>query len=415
MTLATQVNGDNAQLVIYDVIGFDWWSGGVVAADVVNWLAELGDDVKSIDVLLNSPGGSLTEGSAIYNALNRSPQKIVMHVDGMAASAASLIAMAGDEIRMSESALMMVHNASALTIGTADDHDDTASFLRKASGAMATIYSRRSGKDVAAVQTMMDEETWMTASEAVDEGFATDVVEGKSPESEGDADSDAAANWSEGGQRLVASFGRTPARLQAKQNPTLQIAASAKGTGPMNKETRIKLCLALDLPEDAKDETILIAAAAAKEPTSALIELIAEPAAPDLTKWVPKAEFDILAAGLAALEATDHASKVDAALAKHKSKVQSPEYEAVLRSQLESKALSFEAFDALMKSAPESRLTQEDDVTGAAELAADRATMAGLDMEEHELAYCKKSGMDPAAFVAKRDKRAKSRTLQLIG
>lgn len=405
MPLQTHVDGDRAKLLIYDFIGYDWWSdSGVAATDVMNWLAELGDEISTIHVHINSPGGIVDEGSAIYQALLMADPKIVVHVDGLAASAASVIAMAGDEIRMAETAMLMIHNAWGFAIGDAIKMERVAAVLRKWTSALAKAYVRRTGMSADEVQELLDAETWLDAEEAVAMGFATHIDTGADSEPD---DSKAAASWGRSGQRLLASFKRTPERFRTEQrhHPT-RIAASATGKKPMNEAARKKLCATLGLPEDAQDDTILAAAEAAANPPAA-IEAISEP---DLTQWVPRAEFDRVVATVAELEKDGKAGKVDTFLAKHKAKIQSPEYEAALRGQLTSGALSFEAAEQILAATPECRLTKEDDATDAAA----RATADALGLTELERNYCEKRGMDPAVFAEKKQRRVNKRTLNLV-
>lgn len=159
---------------IYGPIGFtDWDGAGVLLADVVSLLAGAEGD---IDVHVNSPGGYAWEGAAIYNALkeyNRGAVTIV--VDGIAASAASLIAMAGKMIRISEGALLMIHDPSHLVFGSADEHRKAADYLDMLADDYAGIYARRSGNTVEDVRALMRDETWMTGAVALKLGFADEV------------------------------------------------------------------------------------------------------------------------------------------------------------------------------------------------------------------------------------------------
>lgn len=161
----------NGELVLHGPVGGDWWDdSGFTTTDVLQALAELDGDVT---VRLNSGGGVAWDGVAINNALKARADLVTIVVDGVAASAASIIAMAGDEIIMPTGALMMIHNASSLAYGTADDLEKSITLLRKLDGQMAAIYAERTGLDLADVRALMDAETWLTGPEAVDQGFAT--------------------------------------------------------------------------------------------------------------------------------------------------------------------------------------------------------------------------------------------------
>lgn len=167
-----------AELVIYDFIGSDPWSGGGVGArQVVDQLAGLGD-VEQLDVRINSPGGDVADGTAIYNALSRLKAHVVVHVDGLAASIATLIAMAGDEIRTAENAMWMVHQPWTVAAGDAGEMRRTADVLDRFWSAMLTTYSRRTGSSAGTITGRVEAgggEWWMTSAEAVEAGFA-DVV-----------------------------------------------------------------------------------------------------------------------------------------------------------------------------------------------------------------------------------------------
>ena len=167
---------DSAEVWIYDVIGEDFLGVGIVAKTFVKDLMAL--DVAHIALHINSPGGSVWDGQAIYNAIARHPAKVTTYVDGLAASIASVIALAGDTVIMAENALMMIHKGWARVIGNADEMRDSADVLDKIDETIAGIYERKTGKDSAEIASAMAEETWYTASEAVDFGLADQVEEG---------------------------------------------------------------------------------------------------------------------------------------------------------------------------------------------------------------------------------------------
>ncbi len=201
------------ELMIYDYIGF-----GGVEAKAVNDALRAAKGLREITVRINSPGGIVFDGVAIYNSLKRSAQKVKVIVDGIAASAASIIAMAGDEIVMGGGSFMMIHQASGLTIGTSNDHAQTADVLEKMDGELAAIYAKRSGKDRAAIIEMMNAETWFTAEEAVDEGFA-DYADNTETEPENYYDKDTMTMF---------NYQNVPAELIAR----LTLAASATAQAP---------------------------------------------------------------------------------------------------------------------------------------------------------------------------------------
>lgn len=166
------------ELVLYGDVGDIWGDGtGFSARDVVQALSILGPG--DVVVRMNSGGGLVTEGSAIYAALQAHPGNVTMTIEGIAASAASLIAMAANKIMINESAMVMIHDPSGVTIGTAADHLQTAEVLDKMGGMFAAIYSKRSGNAAEDVRQMMVDETWFTGQEAVDAGFADQVLSGE--------------------------------------------------------------------------------------------------------------------------------------------------------------------------------------------------------------------------------------------
>ena len=168
-----------AEVHIYDEIGY--W--GTSAKDFAQQLAEL--DVDRIQLRINSPGGNAWDGVAIMNTLRRHRARVEVTVDGIAASAASLIAMAGDHITMSRSAQMMIHDGSAMAWGNAATMRETADLLDKLSDSYADAYAKRAGGSRSAWRDVMRAETWYTAEEAVLAGLAD--------EWDGSADSAAAA------------------------------------------------------------------------------------------------------------------------------------------------------------------------------------------------------------------------------
>jgi ATP-dependent Clp protease protease subunit len=161
----------NGELVLYGFVGDNYWDEGFTAAEVLEALAEVGRETD-VTVRINSGGGYVTDGLAIYNALAAHKGQVTVQVDAIAASSASLIAMAGDTIRMRAGSLMMIHDPSGITYGTAEDHDKTRDALDKMATQMASIYAERSGKDAAEVRATMKDELWLTAEEAVEQGYA---------------------------------------------------------------------------------------------------------------------------------------------------------------------------------------------------------------------------------------------------
>ncbi|MBN9242439.1 MAG: Clp protease ClpP [Mesorhizobium sp.] len=176
---------DDSTITMFEVIGEDWWTGGGVTAKRVSAaLRSIGD--KDVTVKINSPGGDMFEGIAIYNLLRAHKAKVTVEVLGWAASAASIIAMAGDEIRMGLGTFMMVHNAWGVVIGNRHDMREAADLFDGFDSAIVDIYEARTGMKRADVEKLMDAETFMGPSEAVEKGFA-DVVDDGIEQPEGDA------------------------------------------------------------------------------------------------------------------------------------------------------------------------------------------------------------------------------------
>jgi ATP-dependent Clp protease, protease subunit len=166
---------DGATISIYDQIGLDPWSGeGVTAKRIGGALRSIG--AKDVTVNVNSPGGDFFEGVAIYNLLKDHPGKVTVRVMGLAASAASVIAMAGDEVLMGDGAFLMIHNAWAVAVGNRNDMRQAADLLEPFDGAMAQVYSAKTGMKLDEVTRMMDAESWIGADQAVDLGFATGLM-----------------------------------------------------------------------------------------------------------------------------------------------------------------------------------------------------------------------------------------------
>lgn len=167
-------DADNV-ISILDVIGEDWWSGGGVTAKRISAaLRSVG--AKDVTVRINSPGGDVFEGIAIYNLLRGHQAKVTVEVLGWAASSASIIAMAGDEIRMGLGSFMMVHNSWGVVVGNRHDMRDAADLFDSFDAALVDIYEARTGAKRAEIEKLLDAETFMSASEAVEQGFA-DLVD----------------------------------------------------------------------------------------------------------------------------------------------------------------------------------------------------------------------------------------------
>lgn len=165
-----------AEVMIFGDIGESWWGESVTAATFVRDLAQL--DVDDITVRINSYGGSVSDGIAIYNALRRHKARVTTSIEGVAASIASLIAMAGDTVEMAENALLMVHAPWGYSAGNAVDMREFADLLDTWSQAMATSYAAKTGRDVTEMLGLLTDgqDHWYTAAEAKAEQFIDSVV-----------------------------------------------------------------------------------------------------------------------------------------------------------------------------------------------------------------------------------------------
>lgn len=179
--IAANKAADSTDVYIYDEIGF--W--GTTATDFVKELT--GIDSSQINLHLNSPGGEIFDGLAIYNALKQHKADVTVYVDALAASAASFIAQAGDKIIMARNAQMMIHDGIGICFGNQADMLDTADLLGKLSNNIADIYAQRAGGTVDDWRALMQAEMWYSGSEAVDAGLADEVLDSEDKSATEDA------------------------------------------------------------------------------------------------------------------------------------------------------------------------------------------------------------------------------------
>ena len=211
------LDSDNAEILLYDVIVSDAFEaeyyGGVAPEPFVQAVRAI--TAKTIHLHINSPGGSVFAARAMEQALRDHPANLVVHIDGVAASAASVIAMAGDEIIMGSGAMMLFHNGWSVAVGNAAHMRNTADLLDKVDGTLVATYARRTGKDASQVAEWMAAETWFTAEEAVVNGFADRVAD--------DAPQAAAAAWN------LSAFERAPViAVPASAVPAAPLAPASK-------------------------------------------------------------------------------------------------------------------------------------------------------------------------------------------
>lgn len=166
-----------AEVLIYGDIGGGWWDEGITGESISKQIAEL--DVDTINVRINSGGGLVFEGLAIYQAFARHDARIVVHIDSIAASIASVIAMAGDEIRISEGANLMIHKPWSGVWGDANALRKEAEILDQLQAGLINIYEARTDASREDLEAWVNAETWFLGQQAVDAGFADVIVPAK--------------------------------------------------------------------------------------------------------------------------------------------------------------------------------------------------------------------------------------------
>lgn len=210
---------NSSALYIYDVISP---YGGVCATSVAAALAEL-CDIDVLNVYINSPGGDVFESRAIMAELRRFTGKTVAHIDSVCASAATSIALACNEVVMSDGAFFMIHNAKTLAYGDKHDFREKADVLEKIEGAIIADYTTKTGKSDEEIMTLMDEETWFTAAEALDHGFIDRVIQEQPVQN----------TWD------LSAFSKTPSALKAPEvkgdDQNLNVSESGVKQANMNK------------------------------------------------------------------------------------------------------------------------------------------------------------------------------------
>lgn len=179
---ALETNGNETTMYLYDAIVSDdasaEWFGGVSAQSLVPQIRSI--QFGTLHLRINSPGGDVFAAQAIVAAIRDvrgAGVKVIAHVDGYAASAATVIANASDEIEMSDGAMYMIHCAWSIAVGNADDMLETAALLEKIDGVIAGQYAKRSGQTPEEIKALMDAESWFTSQEAVDAGLADRIAE----------------------------------------------------------------------------------------------------------------------------------------------------------------------------------------------------------------------------------------------
>lgn len=213
---------DRAELFVYDYIGRDFMGNGIAADDLVRDLSKV--KAKAIDVRINSNGGNVFDGLAIFNALARHSAYVTTHIDGVAASIASIIALAGREVRMAKNAYFMIHNAHAVAAGGADDMRTMANRLDQVKDTLVGHYRDKTGKSDAELAAWMDAETWFNATDAKAAGFVDSITD----------DMAVAASLD------LSRFGNVPAELVARVSVPATSEPEPAGLTPEDERARAR-------------------------------------------------------------------------------------------------------------------------------------------------------------------------------
>lgn len=166
---------DESSISVFGTIGADFWDEGVTAKRISAALRSIGPG-NDVVVNINSPGGDVFEGLAIYSLLREHKGKVTVKVMGLAASAASIIAMAGDDVQVARAGFLMIHNTWVVAMGNRHDLREAADTLEPFDGALADIYAVRTGIAEDEIAAMLDKETWIGGAEAVEKGFADGLL-----------------------------------------------------------------------------------------------------------------------------------------------------------------------------------------------------------------------------------------------
>lgn len=227
-----QAEADAAEVLIYDAIVDDAqmaeWFGGVAAEPVVRALRDI--TASTIHLRVNSPGGSVFAARAIEQALREHPARVVAHIDGLAASAASFLVMASDEIVMPKGAMMMIHKAWSVAWGNDDDLMATAALLGKIDGTLVETYADRTGQPAQQILDWMRAETWFTGTEAVELGFADRLADGATRADESAQGQAAPGAWN------LSAYLRAPHAAKPAQAP----APGSSGEALVSDEHRAR-------------------------------------------------------------------------------------------------------------------------------------------------------------------------------
>lgn len=254
---SNSVSSNNQELILDGPIASDTWWGDEVTPDLFR--EELKQHAGDLTVVINSPGGDVFAGLAIYNALVNHNGNVTVRVDGLAASIASVIAMAGDKIIMSPGSMIMIHRPSVCAMGTVDDMEKAKDVLTKIEEGITPIYAKRTGLDEDKIAELLEAETWMLADKAVELGFADEVSEAPEKQKQDEGVQNAMGMNFAFSMSAVKQADAKPMQSLVEQIKAKAEAEAVKATEPAEETTTE--------PETKTDEPAAPEAAPEAEPT----------------------------------------------------------------------------------------------------------------------------------------------------
>ncbi len=254
---SNSVSSNNQELILDGPIASDTWWGDEVTPDLFR--EELKQHAGDLTVVINSPGGDVFAGLAIYNALVNHNGNVTVRVDGLAASIASVIAMAGDKIIMSPGSMIMIHRPSVYAAGTVDDMEKAKDVLLKIEEGITPIYAKRTGLDEDKIAELLEAETWMLADKAVELGFADEVSEAPEKQKQDEGVQNAMGMNFAFSMSAVKQADAKPMQSLVEQIKAKAEAEAAKAVEPAEETTTE--------PETKTDEPAAPEAAPEAEPT----------------------------------------------------------------------------------------------------------------------------------------------------
>lgn len=228
--IKAKADDDHAEILIYQEIGESFWGDTVDAKSFVSDLQEL--DVSQITVRINSPGGSVFDGVAIYNALKQHRAKVTTRIDGLAASIASIVALAGDEVVIAKNAMMMIHNPWSWAMGDSAEMRKTADLLDKLRDMLVGTYAQKTGQTPDVISAEMSREAWYEADEAVEFGLADSIHDEDAPIAAlARFDAKALTRFQHAPDRLVAMLREEPADPASSDDDPVDVPSAGIVSG----------------------------------------------------------------------------------------------------------------------------------------------------------------------------------------